>query len=269
MTKQVRQGITPTHVIGSTGTGEGDTLGHRALDDFKGDLGLGTSLTQTANNGNGTAAAPAFTFTGDTNTGIIRPAADALGFVTNGSEKVRIDSAGNVGIGTTQPNLPINVSGGGISVNGGTFITTGNTSTSTVASPNSFFQIIHKTLPAADVAAGFVTVAAVFNMAIPSFSSINTFKLHFSCRRTTVVGGRGYGISLEVESFWEQDTLTVNEKYISRLGPGIKDNFEYQVIQSGNNILLQVRDTVTTETSDFQALVTINSAGTARPTYSP
>jgi hypothetical protein len=40
MTKQVRQSITPTHVLGSTGTAEGDTLGHRALADLKADLGL-------------------------------------------------------------------------------------------------------------------------------------------------------------------------------------------------------------------------------------
>jgi hypothetical protein len=103
MTKQVQQSITPTHVIGSTGTADTSDLGYRALDDFKGDLGLGTSLTQTANNGNGTAAAPAFTFTGDPDTGIYRPGADTLGFVTNGSEKVRINSAGNVGIGTSNP----------------------------------------------------------------------------------------------------------------------------------------------------------------------
>jgi hypothetical protein len=40
MTKQVRQSITPTHVLGSTGTAEGDTLGHRALADLKADLAL-------------------------------------------------------------------------------------------------------------------------------------------------------------------------------------------------------------------------------------
>jgi hypothetical protein len=120
MTKQVQQSITPTHVIGSTGTADTSDLGYRALDDFKGDLGLGTSLTQTANNGNGTATNPAFTFTGDDNTGIFRPAADALGLVTNGSEKVRITSGGNVGIGVSSPSARLEVNGGAIfgSING-------------------------------------------------------------------------------------------------------------------------------------------------------
>jgi hypothetical protein len=51
----------------------------------------------------GTTTAPAFSFTGDTNTGMWSPAADTLAFSTNGSERARITSAGNVGIGTTSP----------------------------------------------------------------------------------------------------------------------------------------------------------------------
>jgi hypothetical protein len=49
----------------------------------------------------GTAALPSITPTGDTNTGVFFPAADTIAFSAVGVEAMRIDSAGNVGVGTT------------------------------------------------------------------------------------------------------------------------------------------------------------------------
>ncbi len=57
-----------------------------------------------ANSGSyGDAAAPSFAFTDDTDTGMFNSAEDELGFSVGGVEKVRIDSAGLVGIGTSSP----------------------------------------------------------------------------------------------------------------------------------------------------------------------
>jgi len=51
----------------------------------------------------GTASVPAIAIGQDTDTGWFRPADNAIGFTTAGTERMRIDSAGNVGIGTSSP----------------------------------------------------------------------------------------------------------------------------------------------------------------------
>lgn len=59
----------------------------------------------------GSAASPSYTFTGDTDTGMYRSAADELSFATAGVERMEIDSAGKVGIGIN-PTVPLEVSSG-------------------------------------------------------------------------------------------------------------------------------------------------------------
>lgn len=61
------------------------------------------------NIGAGTAAAPALCAGNDVNTGIFSAAADQIGIATNGTEKIRIDATGNVGIGTTSPGSVVDV----------------------------------------------------------------------------------------------------------------------------------------------------------------
>jgi hypothetical protein len=53
----------------------------------------------------GSASAPAITTDGDTNTGIFFPAADTIAFAEGGAEAMRIDSSGNLLVGTTDSAL--------------------------------------------------------------------------------------------------------------------------------------------------------------------
>jgi hypothetical protein len=58
----------------------------------------------------GSAAAPTFTFSGDTNTGIYSPGADQVAVATNGTGRLFVASDGKIGIGGT-PSNPLDVFG--------------------------------------------------------------------------------------------------------------------------------------------------------------
>ena len=69
------------------------------------------ATNQHLGNSNDSAGVPSFTFKEDSNTGIFHASNDAIGFSTNGTEKMRITSIGNVGIGNSNPVYPLDVIG--------------------------------------------------------------------------------------------------------------------------------------------------------------
>ena len=82
----------------------------------------------------GTAALPAITTDGDTNTGIFFPAADTIAFSEGGAESMRIDASGNVGIGGT-PSYKLQVTA--TATSDGAYITNSNADGTTLYLNNS------------------------------------------------------------------------------------------------------------------------------------
>ena len=93
-----------------------------SLDGFGHVTSLASTTITTALIGAANAASPVFTgdvtipdkivHTGDTNTAIRFPAADTVTVETNGAERLRVTSAGLVGIGTSSPSEMLQVTGG-------------------------------------------------------------------------------------------------------------------------------------------------------------
>ncbi|MFC1478351.1 hypothetical protein ACFL57_02710 [Candidatus Margulisiibacteriota bacterium] len=116
----------PTLALGSTGTTGfyepvyGDmrvSIGGTAR--YKIDSGAVSSLTNYGfylQRDAGSSTDPVYAFSGDSTTGMGRAAANELSLITGGSEAVRIDSDGSVGIGTTSPGKTLDVRGNGMFV---------------------------------------------------------------------------------------------------------------------------------------------------------
>ena len=104
-----------TAVSGSAGADA--TVNTKMFIDSSGDVRLAANATGAAlikgvsgdQTDRNTGGYPQFTFVGNEGTGMRRPVTNVLAFDTSGDERMRIDSSGNVGIGTTSPSAPLDI----------------------------------------------------------------------------------------------------------------------------------------------------------------
>ena len=96
-----------------------DNSGSLVLQTNSGTTALTIDTSQRAAFVAGTAALPAITTTGDTNTGMFFPAADTIAFAEGGTEAMRLDSDGNILVGTTTASGKITIlqSSNGLALN--------------------------------------------------------------------------------------------------------------------------------------------------------
>ena len=69
------------------------------------------TVSGTAEFASGTAANPGITFIDDNDTGIYSPAANEIAITTNGTQRLRVDNTGQVGIGTSSPSNTLQIAG--------------------------------------------------------------------------------------------------------------------------------------------------------------
>jgi len=133
----------------------------------------------------GTKAAPSYSFTSDTNTGMYSDAADAIKFTVGGTDTLAMNSSNNVGIGTNAPDVKFHVTenedGSGIDKGTAKFINTNTGQGATTmhmvqTSSSNFANAVKFWQGSTPTAVGFIRLTTSATQFITSASDLNLKK---------------------------------------------------------------------------------------------
>lgn len=144
--------------------------------------------------GAGSASAPSITAAGDTNTGIWFPTADTIAVSTGGSERLRINSAGNAGLGVT--------ASAGVTLNVGKNLTGATTSFGVLAGGNIQSDV---TVSAQMFRTGPNTAASAFTLGT---------LFHYYASQGTI--GAGSTVSTQIGFYCDSSVLGATANYSFR-----------------------------------------------------
>jgi hypothetical protein len=196
---------------------------------------------------------PYYAFNQDTNTGMDWAAADTLTFKTGGTERMRITSVGNVGIGTTSPSATLTVI---TSNNTGSRIQLGTVSTSTFMDANKVNDFMVLTAPFGNNPASVSNAGAKWGIKMNgSIDNINT-KGKAACIYAVSEDGAGFnrtvGMALHTSGFDLDSTERVRINSSGNVGIGTTSPVnKLHVSGSSTNLPLKLEGLTSNATGYF------------------
>jgi hypothetical protein len=206
----------------------------------------------------GSASAPSITANGDTNTGIFFPAADTIAFAEGGVEAMRLDSSGNLLVGTTTAvsGAKVTVSGSvaasaGASVAGNAWGVLPYTASSLVVDTNAGTSRLFSIGPDASTKG-----AILFYQSTSSGSATQAMTLDAS-------GNFMVGTTTPLQTASNRGNITVNGSASSILNMGVNGSVAAYIFASSTSATYEVAGTNTISASGAN-VITLNTNGSER-----
>ena len=172
---------------------------------------------------------PSYSFNGSVTSGMFTPALNTIAFSTNGSERLRMLAAGNIGIGTTTPGYPLDVNGTANATNvRATTQHLGNTA-DTASVPSYSFD--------GDTDTGMFNVSAN----ILGFSTNATERMRINGSGNVGIGLSGSDPSFVLQVGSDQVAKPTSGTWLSSSDKRIKYDIQNQDLQSSYNIITNLQ----------------------------